>query len=235
MQRAAQARSCKAPRKREGLIFAAVQDKKDRPAVLIAGLVLAGGRSRRMGSDKAVLPLGGRPMVARAVDRMRPQVGMLAVSSNSDALGPLGPDVPVLDDAEFSFEGPLAGILAGMRWARRATPPAEWIATVAVDTPFLPTDVVHRLLAASELPTVARLAASRGRVHPVFGLWPVRLDQHLAAWLAGGGSRKVLDWVAGIPHVLVEFPDRDGHDPFFNVNTPHDAEIARSLLPESGS
>ena len=199
----------------------------------IAGIVLAGGRSRRMGGrDKAQLLLDGRSMLAMVIDRMRPQVGALAVSANGDAIRSLKLDLPVLADAEFSFEGPLAGILAGMRWARREVPSANWIATAATDTPFLPSNLVHRLLSAGEQSTVARLAASRGKVHPVFGLWPIDLAPALEEWLAGGLSRKVGDWVKHIPHVVVEFGEVDGSDPFFNVNTPDDVKVARSLLPE---
>jgi molybdenum cofactor guanylyltransferase len=187
------------------------------------------------GGDKSRLLIGGRPMLARVIDRMRPQVGALAVSANGDATRLLNPDLPVLDDAEFRFEGPLAGILAGMRWAHRIAPSADWLATAATDTPFLPRSLVRRLFGASDQPRVARLAASQGRVHPVFGLWPLAQAPALEGWLARGRSRKVHDWVQQIPHVVVEFEPVDGADPFFNVNTPDDAEVARALVMETAS
>jgi molybdopterin-guanine dinucleotide biosynthesis protein A len=206
------------------------------PSKSVAGIVLAGGRSRRMGGrDKAQLLLDGRSMLAMVIDRLRPQVGALAVSSNGDAIRLLQPDLTVLDDAEFSYEGPLAGILAGMRWARREMPSANWITTVATDTPFLPLSLVQRLLTASPRSAVARLAASRGRVHPVLGLWPIELGPALEKWLADGASRKVRDWIESIPRVVVTFDDVDGIDPFFNVNTAEDANVARSLLSEIAS
>jgi molybdopterin-guanine dinucleotide biosynthesis protein A len=187
------------------------------------------------GGDKSRLLIGGRPMLARVIDRMRPQVGALAVSANGDATRLLNPDLPVLDDAEFRFEGPLAGILAGMRWARLRASSADWIATAATDTPFIPPNLVRRLFGASDEAMVARLAASQGRVHPVFGLWPLALAPALEDWLARGGSRKVHDWVQQIPHVAIEFEPVDGADPFFNVNTPDDAEVARALVMETAS
>ena len=184
------------------------------------------------GNDKSMLLLGGRSMLVMVIDRMRPQVGALAVSANGDTSRLQELNLPVLTDAEFRFEGPLAGILAGMRWARREVPLANWIATAATDTPFLPPSLVHRLLTASGQSTVARLAASRGKVHPVFGLWPLDLAPALEEWLASGLSRKVRDWVEHIPHVVVEFDEVDGSDPFFNMNTPDDVKVARSLLSE---
>lgn len=196
----------------------------------VAGVVLAGGRSRRMGgNDKSRLLLGGRPMLAWVIDRMRPQVGAMAVSSNDEATPIHYPNLPVLDDGEFRLEGPLAGILAGMRWASRSGP-CDWIATAATDAPFIPPDFVRRLVGATDQPMALRLAASEGRVHPVFGLWPVALAPALDTWLAAGGSRKVHDWVRQVPHAVVEFESADGVDPFFNVNTPADAEVARAHL-----
>jgi molybdopterin-guanine dinucleotide biosynthesis protein A len=184
------------------------------------------------GNDKSRLLLGGRPMLARVIDRMRPQVSLLAVSANDHATRTLYPNLPVLNDGEFRFEGPLAGVLAGVRWARRVAPSAVWLATAATDTPFLPPNLVRRLLGASDHATVTRLAASQGRVHPVFGLWPLALTPVLESWLAGGGSRKVHDWLQHVPHAVVAFDEVDGRDPFFNVNTPDDAAVARSLLAE---
>jgi len=89
------------------------------------------------------------------------------------------------------------------------------------------------VLGASDQAAITRLAASQGRVHPVFGLWPLALTPALESWLVGGGSRKVHDWLQDVPHVVVEFDEVDGRDPFFNVNTPDDASVARSLLPET--
>lgn len=105
----------------------------------IAGLVLAGGKSRRMGVDKCLLHLAGRPLIAHAAERLRPQVGQLALNANGDPgrLAEFG--LPVIADLAYGAEGPLAGFLAGMQWARASARPAKWIATVATDTPFFPT------------------------------------------------------------------------------------------------
>jgi molybdopterin-guanine dinucleotide biosynthesis protein A len=180
--------------------------------------------------DKATMLVGGRAMLAIVAERMGSQVGALAVSANGNLDPLLLPGVPILPDGALAFEGPLAGLLAGMSWARRAVPSATWIATSPTDAPFLPLDLVGRLLAASSDVQTTRLAASRGRIHPVFGLWPLDLASALADWLAAGSSRRVRDWVAAIPHVVVDF-DRAGEpDPFFNVNTPDDLEAARSRI-----
>jgi molybdopterin-guanine dinucleotide biosynthesis protein A len=130
--------------------------------------------------------------------------------------------------------GPLAGVLAGLRWAEMAAPGARFTVTAACDTPFFPEDMTARFLAAagSAYPAIA-LASSAGRTHPVFALWPVALANDLQDALASG-ARKVGDWIGRHRHFTVEFAPA-GHpgapgDPFFNVNTPQDLAQAAAYL-----
>lgn len=197
---------------------------------VIAGLVLAGGLSRRMGGgDKSLLDLNGMTLAARSVARLAPQVARLAISSNlaPSSFADLG--VPVLSDLMPGFQGPLAGILTGLEWASDQGLAA--LSTVAVDTPFFPDDLVARLAAgmAAESRPIA-LAQSAGRTHPVFGLWMASMTEPLRAFLLGG-SRKVLDFATTQGFCAVDFPvDPGAVDPFFNVNTPADADRARAML-----
>ena len=194
---------------------------------MIAGLVLAGGRSRRMGTDKALVALAGVTLVARAVARLRLQVSAVSVSTNAVAPYP-ALDAPLLADPVPGFQGPLAGMLAGLLWARDAAPAVTHLATVAVDTPFFPTDLVARL-AAGPGDGVA-LARSAGRDHPTFALLPVSLADDLAAFLAVDPSRRVRDWLARHRPAAVDFAAPDGIDPFFNVNAPEDLAVAEARL-----
>jgi hypothetical protein len=113
----------------------------DRPVAVI----LAGGQGRRIGGRKAFVALGGRPLVAHAIDRLGPQVSRLALNASPDpAFDVFG--LPVLPDT-LPDHGPLAGILAAMDWAESEG--QAQVVTVAVDTPFLPSDLVARLVAAA--------------------------------------------------------------------------------------
>lgn len=194
----------------------------------LAGIILAGGRSSRMdGRDKALLALGGATLAARAAHRLAPQVGRLALSANGDAarFGLVGIDV--VADADDSRAGPLAGILAGLRWAAALSPRPDAVVSVAVDTPFFPEDLAQRLAAAAAPDTIA-VATSAGIRHPTFALWPSGIADALAAYLAGGG-RKAGVFIGAQPHVAVDFPITDGLDPFFNVNTPADFAEAEAI------
>jgi molybdenum cofactor guanylyltransferase len=199
--------------------------------VNVAGLLLAGGQSRRMGGgDKALRLLGGRTLLAHVVERLRPQVVALLLNANGDParFGDFG--LPIVADEVPDFAGPLAGVLAGLDWAAVHRPDLSHVASVATDAPFLPKDLVARLLAAlKEADADLACAASGGRAHPVFGLWPVRLKDDLRRALFAEGIRKVDLWTARHRLVTVPFADQPV-DPFFNANRPEDLEAAATLL-----
>jgi molybdenum cofactor guanylyltransferase len=197
----------------------------------VVGVLLAGGLARRMGGgDKCLRPLGDRPILAQVIERARPQVAGLVLNANGDPGRFADFGLPVVADVVEGFAGPLAGVLTGMEWSRAHRPDCPWIATVATDTPFFPGDLVARMLSAVE-PAGADLAcaASGGRAHPVFGLWPVRLADDLRAAMVEERIRKVDVWTAR--HRLVEVAFAvDPIDPFFNTNRPEDLAEAERLL-----
>jgi len=197
----------------------------------VAGVLLAGGRARRMGGgDKGLLRLAGRPILDHVIARVRPQVAALVLNANGDPARFGGFDLPIVTDTVEGFAGPLAGIHAGMKWARENRPSAKWLASVPTDTPLLPRDLVARLEAAavSEGAVIA-CAESSGRRHPVAALWSLALEAELHRALVEEGVRKVDDWMARHPLATVAFAAMPV-DPFFNVNTPADLEEAERLI-----
>jgi molybdopterin-guanine dinucleotide biosynthesis protein A len=198
----------------------------------IAGVVLAGGLARRMGGgDKGLRLLGGKSILERIVERARPQVAALALNANGDAARFRAFGLPVRADAISGYAGPLAGVLTGMEWARDALPDARWLASFACDAPFFPLDLVSRLRAAADAAHADMACAkSKGRTHPVFGLWPVALAAELRRAMEEG-VRKVDAWTARYKLVEVEFPS-EPVDPFFNANAPEDLAEAEALLAQ---
>ncbi|WP_029007823.1 molybdenum cofactor guanylyltransferase MobA [Azospirillum halopraeferens] len=197
----------------------------------IAGVLLAGGLSRRMGGgDKTLRRLGGRSVLERVIDAVRPQVGALVLNANGDPQRFAAFDLPVVPDVVEGYAGPLAGVLTGMEWARARAPEARWVASFATDAPFLPRDLVARLVRAVEAEG-ADLACARsgGRDHPVFGLWPVRLADDLRRAMVEEEVRKVDVWTGRYRLAVAAF-DTDPVDPFFNTNRPEDLEEAERLL-----
>jgi molybdenum cofactor guanylyltransferase len=204
----------------------------------ITGVLLAGGQSRRMfeaagtPGDKGLLDIAGKPMLGHVIACLRPQVSALVINANGDPARFSAFNLPVTADTVEGHVGPLAGVLAGMRWSAQNAPIATHIATVSTDAPFLPADLVARLATHLADAKIA-LAASGGELHPVIGLWPVALADDLEQALKDG-VRKVLAWTDRHGTKVEEFPMRvvAGRtiDPFFNANTPQELDEARALL-----
>jgi len=185
------------------------------PAANVFGIVLAGGRGRRLGGvEKGLQLLSGRPLIAHVIDRIAPQVAVLGINANSAAAAYAALGLPVVADALPDRPGPLAGVLAGLEWMRGP----GWLLSVPCDAPFLPPDLVARLLATAGKAEVA-CAASGGRLHPVCALWRRELAPALHAALAAGRNG-VEAFVRGRKLAVAEFADDP--DPFLNVNTPED-------------
>lgn len=195
------------------------------------GVLLAGGRARRMGGgDKCLLPLGVQTLLQRSIERAQPQVGTLLLSANGNALRFARTRLKVVADQYPDNPGPLAGIHAALKWMQEHQPDEEWLASFACDTPFFPRDLVTRLQTVA-VASDARLAlaCSGGRVHPVFGLWHASLLKPIEEQLQSGESPRLQDWVSAQKPVEVDFAF-EGLDPFFNINTPQDLYAAEAQL-----
>ncbi|RUX12559.1 molybdenum cofactor guanylyltransferase MobA, partial [Mesorhizobium sp. M7A.F.Ca.CA.002.14.1.2] len=173
----------------------------------IAGIVLAGGQSRRMGGgDKSLLPLGDGCLLDQVVSRFAPQIESMALSANGDPARFLRFGLPVLADSVPGFAGPLAGILTGLEWAA-ANRPCKAIVSAAGDTPFLPLDLVERLAgAADQSPGSIAVARSAGKRHPTFALWPIGCRDALRHFLVDQDIRRVSAFIDRQGFVEVEFP-----------------------------
>lgn len=197
----------------------------------LLGVILAGGLARRMGGgDKTLTTIGGRTILARVVERFAPQCGSVVINANGDPSRFSEYRLPVVPDTVPNFAGPLAGILAALDHAAAAHPEVQDVVSVAADTPFLPHDLVSRLLAARDAAGAELASAqSAGRSHPVVGLWPVRIKDELRRALTEEDERKIDRFTARYRLASAEWPT-EPYDPFFNVNRPDDVEEADALL-----
>lgn len=206
----------------------------------VVGILLAGGRSSRMGGgDKCLLPLAGRPVLAHIIERLRPQVSDLVINANGDLTRFAAFGLPVIEDRLGAYAGPLAGVHAGIEWARTNRPRSPFVITAATDTPFFPADLVSRFCSALKGSEPKLLVArSQEGVHPVFGLWPIFLAAELEDSVRSG-RRKVSDWVKQHGAEEIFFPPVEigGRkiDPFFNINQPEDLAKAEALLEASAA
>jgi molybdopterin-guanine dinucleotide biosynthesis protein A len=194
----------------------------------IAGCVIAGGLSRRMGEDKAFLQLGDETLVMRAARRLGAQVPQVAINSNGDPARLAGLGLPVLADVIPDHPGPLAGVLTAMSWAHAQG--KAWVMTVPIDTPFFPRDLAARLAATVAGHDLA-VATSDGHRHPIFTLWPVRLAGDVRHALVEEDERRV-NAVLNRHRLASAEWGASSFDPFFNINTPEDLAKARRIMAE---
>ena len=198
------------------------------------GVILAGGLARRMGGgDKSLLSLGASSRVLdQVIARFGTQVDQMVLNANGDPARFDEFGLPVVADSLDGFLGPLAGVLAGLDYA--AEHGFDHVVSVAADTPFFPMDLVSALgSASSHMDVQIALAATKiegGKTvrHPTFGLWPVALRDDLRSALQNG-LRKVVLWTDQHGAETHVFESGD-IDPFFNINTPEDLELANKMM-----
>ncbi len=195
--------------------------------VNIPAMVLAGGRSTRMGEDKAAKRLAGKPLAQIVATRAAAQASPVFVNSRNPTLAGLGFDL--LPDSIDGQEGPLAGVLAGLEHIAATLVAATHLAVVPADAPFFPETLVSRLAAAIDGPETIAMAAYCGDPEPAFALWPVALAPRLRHWLETSQDRAIRAFAATCNVRLVDFVDQPQHS-FFNVNRPKDFERARDLM-----
>ena len=197
----------------------------------IAGVIIAGGKGMRLGGDKPLHAFGRTTLLETIIDRVKPQVEALAINVPRDAVARyrahLGDDFALLCDDEPGDIGPLAGILSGLRWAEEQG--AAWLATFPADTPFLPRDLVPRLLAASRDATP--VGAHDGyRLHGLCAVWPIRSHAALCDAVRNSDLRSLR---AAITHLGGgECIFEDAAPDFMNVNTPEDLREAERILAQ---
>ena len=184
--------------------------------IAITGLILAGGRGSRMGTvDKGLQPFRGMPMALHVLHRLQPQVEEVMINANQNLAAYEAFGLQVWPDAMTGFAGPLAGLQTGLMHCE--TP---LLVTAPCDSPFLPADLVARLLHGLQTEDADLAVAVTGsgdtlQPHPVFCLVKTMLLPHLSAFLQDGG-RKVDAWFGSLAVARVHFDDEAA---FRNINT----------------
>jgi len=207
------------------------QEERTSPPPVV---ILAGGRSTRMGGgDKCLMKLSGRTILAHLINRLSPQTDHMVLNANGDAGRFDDFGLTVLPDTYGDYLGPLAGVLAALKWAVTTRPSCRWVQLVSCDTPFIPKDLCAQLLkSCADQPNADIVApATLGRTHFLCGLWHLQQIEPLELALTKDGVRAVREWIHGRILVEVEFT-ANVYDPFFNVNRPQDLGRAEAILTQ---
>lgn len=199
-------------------------NKSDKPRV--TGLVLAGGRARRMGGiDKGLAELAGRPLIEWVLEVLAPQTQTVIINANRSQATYSEYGCKVIADRTTGFCGPLAGIAAGL-----AASDTDYLVTCPCDSPLLPADLVERLYRRLQKDRTELAVAHNGeRLQPVFALLSRNLTASLEAYLDAGG-RKIDRWYEQHPMSVVDFSDCP--EAFMNINTPDDVAALAAKLSQ---
>lgn len=193
-----------------------------RVAGSVAGVILAGGRSTRMGGGcKALAPLAGRPLLQHVIDRLAPQVVALALSVEHESAALAGFGLPQLPDPVPGYRGPLGGLLSGLRHFAGLR---LWVQLAPCDAPFLPPDLAARLQdCAVRAKAPAAVAAHAGEWQPTFSIWHHSVLPDLERAVGREGQAGFKPFLRALRAAECAWPDDappGGAPPFFNINDP---------------
>jgi molybdopterin-guanine dinucleotide biosynthesis protein A len=193
----------------------------------IIGAIIAGGQSRRMGGrEKAFLELAGKPVILHVIEQLEPQVDQLVINANGEPARFSEFGLEVVPDSLTSLTTPLAGLHAALQFTKSVD--GDVLVTVPSDTPFLPFNLVARLLEKIGI-NGAAIADSGGQEHYIIGAWKTELLSDLESATARDNLFRVKDWANRVAAQKVEWPV-EPHDPFFNVNAPEDLQAAEKIV-----
>ena len=193
------------------------------------GLILAGGMGRRMqGQDKGWLILNSKSMISLIIDRLTPQVDQIIINANRNIDKYKDFDLEVIEDVIEGYQGPLAGILSGLRHSQ-----SEFMVVVPCDCPFFPHDMVARLFNKQANTDADIVSVNDGeRTHPVFALIKTSLHNSLSDYLQSG-ERKIDKWYGQHNYQCVNYPHGKGY--FENINTPEQLQQVNQRFQENGN
>jgi molybdenum cofactor guanylyltransferase len=199
----------------------------------ISVLILAGGRSRRMGQDKVWLPLDGVPLIERVVGRVLPVAGEVLFSANAPArFATLAATLPVPGQVVadiFPGAGPLAGLHAGLTAARH-----DLLLALAADMPFVNLALIQQMIGLAEgfdavVPQTRRPESGELTWEPLHALYRRSCAAAVAARLAAG-ERRIFSFFPDVRTRALTPAEIAAVDPdaraFFNINTPEDWQRA---------
>ena len=192
----------------------------------ISAIILSGGRATRMsGVDKGLIQLQDKPLIQHVITRLKPQADEIFINANREIPRYQAFNLPVLQDDNPDFLGPLAGFSLGLKHCKH-----QYLLTVPNDSPMIAPDLTKRLLQALlDKEAEIAVAKSEGHAHPVFCLMKKTVWPSLSTYLEQG-ERKVSAWQKSLKYTEVEF--NDCSEAFVNLNTFEELEALALTLSD---
>tara|TARA_B100001245_G_C22890419_1_gene428783 strand:+ start:1944 stop:2546 length:603 start_codon:yes stop_codon:yes gene_type:complete len=191
-------------------------------------VILAGGKSRRFGADKAVAKLGDKSLIDYTINKLEPKFAEILVITNKPIQVSKN-NIFFIKDTMSGQLGPLVGILSAMEWVKNNDKNYEWIISFPCDTPFFEEEIIDEVIKSQKSSDKKLLFLKSGnKRHNIFGLWSIELMEQLRNDI-NQGARKVEDWANKIGTEIVEI-NSESDKSFLNINTKLDLEDAQKKL-----
>jgi molybdopterin-guanine dinucleotide biosynthesis protein A len=194
----------------------------------ILGTVLAGGKSQRFGEDKSQVKLDGKLLIDFILSEIVDEFKEILIVTNNEIAFQKSKKISTIKDFKKG-QGPLGGVLSAMKWAKEKNSNYKWISTFPVDTPFFKKKILKKFLSEINIEeSKLFFIKSNNTRHNIFGMWSIDLMKKLEEDL-NKGHKKVETWAnsIGVKIINMEFMYED---PFFNINTKDDLEIAKKKI-----
>ena len=195
----------------------------------ILAVVLAGGKSKRFGRDKSQVKLGNKMLIDYILTEIIDFYKDILIVTNEPIKFLDSNKISIVNDIKKGL-GPLGGIFSAMKWVRDNKKDYKWISTFPIDTPFFKKKHLIKFYKEINLDkSNLFFMKSKNKRHNIFGLWSLELYEKLESAL-NRGDRKVELWANEIGVKTIDFEHENNKDPFFNINTEEELEIAKKLL-----
>jgi molybdopterin-guanine dinucleotide biosynthesis protein A len=195
----------------------------------ILGTVLAGGKSRRFGSDKSSVKLGDKSLIEHTISKIENNFKEILIITNNENIIFNNNNVFLINDIIKGYLGPLVGVLTAMDWVKKNKKNYNWIATFPCDTPFFDQSVIETIIKYPKKSTKKLFFLKSGnKRHNIFGLWSMELKDILLKDI-NNGYRKVEEWANKVGSEIIEINSKNDNN-FLNINTKEDLEKAKKKI-----
>ena len=193
----------------------------------ILGVILAGGKSSRFGSNKSLSNLSNSKLIEHVINKINKYFLEILIVSNDSKLIFNDPNIKIIKDCKEGYLGPLIGVLSAMKYANQSNK-YNWLITFPCDTPFFDQTIIEKMIQkTSSKKEKIFLIKEKEQRHNIFGAWSTSLEKILEKDL-NNNFRKVDLWADKIGCSYIE-KDIKKENEFLNINTKEDLELAKRI------
>ena len=194
----------------------------------ILGVILAGGKSSRFGSNKSLSKLANSKLIEHVINKIDIYFSEILLISNDNNLKIENQKIKIIEDCIKGYLGPLVGVLSAIKYANSFKNKYKWIITFPCDTPFFNRIIIKKMIEKTNLAEEKiYFVKDKKQRHNIFGIWSTSLEKVLEDDLKNN-FRKVDLWADKIGCNFIE-KDIQNENEFLNINTREDLELAEKI------